>query len=105
MTGRLHSKGVIVGFKRGQRRQEWNTSLVKIEGVKTADATEFYHGKRIAYVYKAPTKKNGTNNRVIWGKVTRSHGNSGVVRAKFTSNLPPAATGEKVRIMLFPSRV
>lgn len=86
----------------------------------------FYLGKKIAYIYKGSTEKRGTKIRVIWGKVTRPHGestavclrpwesvpanqpalgNSGVVRAQFSRPLPTRSFGASVRVMLYPSSI
>ena len=82
-----------------------HTSLIKLENVNESDAAKFYLGKKLCYVYKAKTKKQGTAYRTIWGKVMRAHGTSGVVRAKFKSHLPSNSIGGKVRCMLYPSNI
>ena len=58
----------------GKRNTNPNTSLIQIEGVDDPKAARFYLGKRIAYVYRGKTEIRGTKIRVIWGKVTRTHG-------------------------------
>ncbi|KAJ5472946.1 Translation elongation/initiation factor/Ribosomalbeta-barrel [Penicillium desertorum] len=86
---RLYVKGRHLSFQRSKHALTPNTSLVKIEGVDDTKAAKFYLGKKVAFVYRAKREVRGSNIRVIWGKVTRPHGNSGVVRAKFRNNLPP----------------
>lgn len=95
----------VLGYTRSKANQDNNTSLLRIEGVNTKKETEFYFGKRIAYIYKARTQRKGSFFRAIWGRVTRAHGSTGAVRAKFTSNLPALSIGGKVRVMLYPSRI
>lgn len=102
---RLYVRGNILGYKRGKSNQYPSTSLLQIEGVNTVEEVNWYLGKRIAYVYKAKTKKNGTLYRSIWGRVTKPHGNSGVVRGKFRKNLPPSSLGGRVRVFMYPSRI
>jgi large subunit ribosomal protein L35Ae len=91
-----------VSYTRGKRNSKPNTSLIKIEGCDSIEDAQFYLGKRIAYVYKAQRAIRGSKVRVIWGKVTRSHGNSGVVRTKFRNNLPPKSLGANVRVVCLP---
>lgn len=103
---RLYVNGAFLGYKRGLRNQYNHISLVKIKGVDSKEETEFYLGKRVAFITKGSTPgKNGSKFRVNWGRVCRAHGSNGVVRCRFNRDLPPQAIGSRVRVMLYPSRV
>ncbi|TIC71606.1 hypothetical protein E3Q03_00415 [Wallemia mellicola] len=102
---RLYARGRVLSHQRGKRITHPKTSLIQIEGSQKIEDAKFYLGKRIAYVYKGKKAVNGSKVRVIWGKCTRTHGNSGAVRAKFASNLPPRTFGASCRIMLYPSSI
>mmetsp|Transcript_126142 Transcript_126142/g.251950 ORF Transcript_126142/g.251950 Transcript_126142/m.251950 type:complete len:129 (-) Transcript_126142:93-479(-) len=102
---RLYARGVILGYKRSKSNCYATCTLVKIEGVRTREDTQCYLGKRIAYVYKAKTEIRNSKYRVMWGKVCRAHGNSGVVRTRWRKNIPPRAFGAQCRVMLYPSSI
>jgi large subunit ribosomal protein L35Ae len=98
----LYSKGRVLGYERAMRNQNPNTSLIQVEGVQTTKDAQFYLGKRIAYVYRAKREVNGSKIRVIWGRIARTHGTNGVVKARFRNNLPPKSFGASVRIVSSP---
>ncbi|KFY27837.1 hypothetical protein V493_03278 [Pseudogymnoascus sp. VKM F-4281 (FW-2241)] len=102
---RLYVKGRHLSYQRGKRITTPGTSLIKIEGVENTEGANFYLGKKVAFVYRAQREVRGSKIRVIWGKITRPHGNSGVVRAQFRRNLPPKSFGASVRVMLYPSSI
>merc|ERR1711937_552413 len=113
---RLYVKGSFVTFRRSNANQRNRCAILQIEGVKCREDVDFYLGKRVAYIYKAKRarskhsrinkdSKQTSRFRVIWGKIQRAHGNSGLVRSAFANNLPPRALGGSVRVMLYPSRI
>merc|ERR1711879_799994 len=101
---RLWVKGRFLSFRRSRDRLECQQSLVKVQDVNDRKGLRYYHGKRVAYVYKAHKTVANTKYRVIWGKIMRAHGDNGVALCRFRKNLPARAIGDSVRVFLYPQR-
>ena len=93
-----------MGFKRGQRTQQEGQALINIKGCNDRASSKWYHGKRVAFIVKKKNAETGKNYKCTWGKIIQSHGNSGLVRAKFAKNLSPKFIGSTVRVMLYPNK-
>ncbi len=87
------------------RAQTPTTSILELENVSSMTEAQTYLGKRVAFVYKGKRAINGTTTRAIWGKIIRTHGATGKVRAQFKVPLPPQSFGSAVRVMLYPSNI
>ena len=101
---RLWVRSKFLGFRRNRVNQNTSQALLKIEGVNKAEDTQYYLGKRVAYIYKAPIALQGSRFRTIWGRVSKAHGGKGVVIARFLPNLPARAMGATLRVQLYPQR-
>ena len=103
---RLHVDAVHLGHRRSKRHVHHSSSLVQIQGVQQRTDAQWYLGKRVVYEYRIPNPGKGqVKNRRIWGKVVATHGNTGVVRCRFTSNLPSISIGQPLKVFMFPSNI
>ena len=83
-------EGVVLGYRRGRKTQNVNQVLIDF-GFKEAGEAEKIIGREVVWV--SPSGKE------IKGKVIALHGRKGVVRAKFSPNLPGQAKSTKVKLL------
>ena len=83
-------KGRISNYRMGVHTEYTNQYVVAVEGVHDRKSAEGIVGKRV--VFKTSTGKE------IVGKVSKAHGNSGAILARFDKGLPGQAVGTEVEI-------
>ena len=101
---RLWVRAKFLGFRRSKVQQNTNQTILRLEGVNDRSGAQYYFGKRVAYIYKTSSGEKDRRFKTIWGRISRAHGNTGAVLARFNHNLPPRAIGATLRVMLFPQR-
>ena len=85
-------KAVIVNFRSSRHRQTGNQAVIDIDSSKSKEDAAKLVGKKVSFVCPGKDKK------VIEGKVSAAHGNSGAVRALFERGLPGQAIGKEVKV-------
>lgn len=83
-------KATIVNFRRGRHTQTTNQFIIGIEGIDTRAKASQFIGKKVVWKTKS--------GKEISGKITSQHGNSGLVRARFSKGLPGEAIGSKLEV-------
>jgi large subunit ribosomal protein L35Ae len=84
-------EGTVLSYRRGRHTQNVNQVLIELEGIDSGEKAKELLGKKI--LWKSPSGKE------IKGEITALHGNKGVVRAKFDTNLPGQAFATKVKLI------
>ena len=83
-------KGIVVQFRRSRHRIKEKHYLLSL-GFSTRDEAKQMTGKQVSW--KSPSGK------VIKGKISDAHGNSGLVRAIFESGLPGQAMTTEIEVI------
>jgi large subunit ribosomal protein L35Ae len=103
---RVSTPATFISYKRSQRRVYLRYALLRIEGVTTRDQAEKYIGRAVEmYIAKEKAQPSGYKERVVKGYIHKTHGSSGVVRARFKKNLSPYFLGTKVYVRLYKANL
>ncbi len=86
--------GIILSFRRGIHNQKPNQILIEAEGFDSKEKSVKLVGRKVVWTSPAGKKLVGT--------VTSLHGNSGVVKARFSKGLPGQALGKGIRFLEAP---
>ncbi|KAI5171374.1 large subunit ribosomal protein L35Ae [Nematocida sp. LUAm3] len=100
--GRVSIPATFISYKRSQRKVYPRYALLRIENVTTKEQADKYLGRGVEmYIPKTKVQPSGYKERVVMGYISRTHGNSGVLRARFEKNLSASYLGTQVYVKLY----
>ena len=80
----------ILSYRRGRHTEYTDQFIVSLEGVSTKEEAKKFVGKKITW--ETPAKNT------ISGKIAHSHGNNGMLIARFDKGLPGQALGTTAKV-------
>lgn len=83
-------EGVLVNFRGSRRTKSDNQMVMKVDKFEDREKAKSLVGRTV--VWKSPA------GRVINGKITNIHGNSGCLRVAFEKGMPGQSVSQKVSI-------
>lgn len=84
-------QGKILSYRRGRQTQNVNQVLIELDNVDSREKAKEFLNKKVAWT--SPSGKE------IKGEIIGLHGNKGIVRAKFETNLPGQAFTTRVQVI------
>ena len=84
-------KGKVVQFRRGRKTYKPRHFIIDV-GVKNREEAGKFIDKEVTW------KSTGKEKKLIKGKISSAHGNSGLVRAIFEKGLPGQAVNSEVEV-------
>jgi len=84
-------KGRITSYRRGRKTQNNYQMLIRVIGYHDKNKSSQLIGKKVVWKTKS--------GKEIKGKILATHGNNGLVRARFKKALPGQAIGTFVEVL------
>lgn len=82
---------VVLTYRRGPGTQRNTEVVLRIPGVNSAVEASRFVGKTVKYT---------TQNRILQGRIVRTHGKAGSLLARFRPGLPGQALGTRATILV-----
>lgn len=84
-------RGIVISYRRGRHLQHTGQVVLVFDEIKTKAEAAALVSRKVKWVTEG--------DKEILGRILSAHGNSGAVRAKFSTNLPGQAIGTPVVLL------